>query len=128
MTVPVLMVSLLAIAVLGLIAHPLLSPTEEWDRAGAHGALTALARKRDRLLRVIKDLEFEHQAGLLSDEEFTRLRLDFKRRALQAMSELERARAARVRHLGQGRRSVAPSMLRRVESLLAARKEGKEAT
>jgi len=45
--------------------------------------------EKDALLRQIKDLEFEHAVGKISDDDFAVLNTDVRERARRLLSELE---------------------------------------
>ena len=124
MLIPMLL-TLIALAVLGVLMYPLLGPPETWDFDQAEGFLTTLTLRRDRILRALKDIEFERDAGGLSDEEYYPLRQDLKRRAIRAMKELDRVRASRMRNLHRSHAAVSPSLARQVEALVAKRKEAR---
>jgi hypothetical protein len=116
-----LMAILIGLAALSIIAFELLGPAEPWDLEEGSGILSRLRKRRERLLRAIKDLEFEHQAGGLSEEEFRRLRNDFKARAVEATRDLERVRKTRLRSLaGRRRGGPTPAERRRIEELVKA--------
>ena len=122
MLIPML-ITLISLALIGLFLYRLLSPREIWDFDQAEGALTAHQKRRDGTLSALKDIEYEHEAGTLRDEEFFPLRQDLKRQAVAAMKDLDRVRAARLRGLNRRPTSVSPSLRRRVEALVSKRKE-----
>lgn len=115
--------SLISLAILGVFLYHILGPREVWDFDQVEGHLTTLRKRQDRLLRTLKDLEYERELGNLSDEEFYRLRHDFKRRAIDAMREMDRARGARLRRLSRQRATAPPSLRRQVEALVVERKK-----
>ena len=93
---------LLAVAcavVVGLpfLRRPGLSAAE--DRLGEPDALERrrleLAEERDRALSALKELEFDHRTGKVSDEDYRELVGPLRRRAAEALRALEpRARDA----------------------------------
>ena len=111
------------VVVSGLLLLTLRRPKEIWDLHEGEGLLSRLKKRRERLLRALKDLENEREAGVLSDEEFVSLRRKYKRRAIIASRELDRVRRSRLRMLSSGDGSLSPSRRRRVESLVKQRKE-----
>lgn len=115
-------VVLISLAIAGVLLYHLLGPREFWDYDTAEGFLSSLQRRRDRLVRALRDVEYEYELSTISDEEFHQLRRDLKRRAVVAMKELDRAREARMRRLARPR-AVSPSLRRRIESLVKERKE-----
>jgi hypothetical protein len=114
---------LIGLAILALLLYTILGPREAWDLDQSQGLLTRLRRRRDRLLRALKDLDFERETGTLSEPEFHRLRADFRQRAVEALKDLDRARGARIRRLARGRRGLPPSVVKKVEQLVQERKE-----
>ena len=89
--VAVLMLMLAAIAV---VAWPLLNSAKA--PAAADGELSPeleeLASQRDTAYRAIKELEFEHQLGNLSREDYQALRERYRTEAAGILRQLERAR------------------------------------
>jgi len=93
---------LLAVACVVLVALPFLrrpglSAAE--DRLGEPDALERrrleLAEERDRALSALKELEFDHRTGKVSDEDYRELVGPLRRRAAEALRALEpRARDA----------------------------------
>jgi hypothetical protein len=95
---------LLAIACVLVVALPFLRrpglPAAE-DRLGEPDALERrrleLAEERDRALAALKELEFDHRTGKVSDEDYRMLVGPLRRRAAEALRALEpRAREAKV--------------------------------
>ena len=93
---------LLAVACVVLVALPFLrrpglSAAE--DRLGEPDALERrrleLAEERDRALSALKELEFDHRTGKVSDEDYRELVGPLRRRAAEALRAVEpRARDA----------------------------------
>lgn len=50
-----------------------------------------LKDEKDKLLQALKEIEFDHRTGKLSDEDFQSLRADYRRRAIEALERLEKA-------------------------------------
>ena len=112
---------LIGLAALSIIAFELLGTSEPWDLEEGTGVLAALRKRRERLLRAIKDLELEHERRAISDEEFQRLRNEYKARAVAATRDLDRARKSRLRSLaGRRRGEILPAERRRIEELVKA--------
>src|SRR6266536_6075048 len=60
----------------------------------------ALAEERDRALAALKELEFDHRTGKISDDDYRSLVGPLRRRAAEALRALEpRAEGARERDL-----------------------------
>jgi len=117
------LIMLISLALLAIFLYHLLGPRDVWDFDQAEGFLTGLQKRRDRILRALKDIEFERETGTLQEGEFFRLRHEFKRQAIEAMKELDRARSVRMRYLTGDRAATDASLRRRVEALVKERKE-----
>jgi hypothetical protein len=87
---------LLAVACVFVVALPFLRrpglPVAE-DRLGEPDALERrrleLAEERDRALAALKELEFDHRTGKVSDEDYRALVGPLRRRAAEALRALE---------------------------------------
>lgn len=94
MTVALVLAALLAVAVVVAVAGPFLrEPTAENDRLDERSPLEqrqlALAEERDRALAALKELEFDHRTGKVSDEDYRALLGPLRRRAAEALRALE---------------------------------------
>src|SRR5580765_299110 len=84
----------LAVACVLLVARPFLrDPAPEDDRLDApepqEELRVALAEERDRALGALKELEFDHRTGKISDEDYRELVGPLRRRAADALRALE---------------------------------------
>lgn len=52
--------------------------------------LADLLARKDSALRALKDLEFDHQIGKISDEDFTRLNYRLSQQAMRLLQQVER--------------------------------------
>jgi hypothetical protein len=98
--------ALLAVAAVLFVARPFLrEPEARSDRLSEPDELDrrrlALLEERDRALDALRELEFDHRTGKLSDDDYRTLVGPLRRRAAQATRALEprgegreRARAA----------------------------------
>jgi hypothetical protein len=82
--------ALLAIGAVVLVAAPFLrEPAPADDRLVAPDAAQrrrlALAEERDRALAALKELEFDHRTGKVSDEDYRELVVDLRRRAAETL-------------------------------------------
>lgn len=109
-------------SVLGL---SLFGEREVWDLDDSEGVLGTLKKRRERLLRSIKDLEAEFESGALSREEFNTLRYEYKRRTIVASKALDAARRSRLRKINKvGSRATTGAAERsRIEALVESRKK-----
>jgi hypothetical protein len=85
---------LLAVACVLLVAVPFLrNPRLENDRldepAEREQERIALAEERDRALAALKELEFDHRTGKVSDEDYRAQIGPMRRRAAEALRALE---------------------------------------
>jgi hypothetical protein len=101
--VALLLGALLAVAAVLLAARPFLrEPQPRDDRLEARGELEQrrleLAEERDRALAALKELEFDHRTGKVSDDDYRAAVGPLRRRAAEALRALEpRAEAGRER-------------------------------
>jgi len=84
----------LAIACVALVALPFLrEPAAADDRLAGPDELEqrrlALAEERDRALAALKELEFDHRTGKVSDEDYRNLVGPLRRRAAEALRALD---------------------------------------
>lgn len=107
MTLALLLAALLAVAAVVWVARPFLLDPEPVDdelpRPDAERL--ALLEARDRALAALKQLEFDHRTGTISDEDYRALVGPLRREAADALRALDReAKAAappkEVAHVG----------------------------
>jgi hypothetical protein len=98
---------LLAVAAVLVVALPFLRRpglTAAEDRLGEPDELERrrleLAEERDRALAALKELEFDHRTGKVSDEDYRELVGPLRRRAAEALRALEPAAKPPVRASG----------------------------
>ena len=96
MTVALVLVAIVAVAAVLLVAVPFLrdpAPDEDSLREPSRAARRALelAEERDRALSALKELEFDHRTGKLSDADYRELVGAYRRRAAAALHGLEPA-------------------------------------
>jgi hypothetical protein len=92
MTVALVLAAILAVAVVVLVAAPFLrepAPAEDVIREPKGKRALALAEERDRALSALKELEFDHRTGKLSDRDYRELVGAYRRRAAATLQELE---------------------------------------
>ena len=94
MTAALVLAGVVAVAAVLLVAVPFLREPAPVDdalrepREANKGAL-ALAEERDRALSALKELEFDHRTGKLSDADYRELVGTYRRRAAAALRSLE---------------------------------------
>ena len=90
--------ALLAVAAVWFVARPFLrspareEPLAEPDRAEQERL--ALEERRDRALAALKELEFDHRTGKVSDEDYRALVAELRRDAAEALRALDPAEPA----------------------------------
>ena len=89
-----MLAAVLAIACVLFVARPFLrEPAPADDRLGEPGPLgrrsLALEEERDRALAALKELEFDHRTGKVSDEDYAQLLGPLRRQAAAALGALE---------------------------------------
>ena len=94
MTAALVIAALLAAVAVVLVAAPFLREPEPGDDALEHrGALDArrleLSEERDRALLALRELEFDHRTGKISDDDYRTLVGEYRRRAAAALRALE---------------------------------------
>jgi hypothetical protein len=99
--------AVLACACVLYVALPFLrEPDPVEDRLDEPGALEKraleLAEERDRALAALKELEFDHRTGKVSDEDYRELVGPLRRRVAEALRALEPTAQPSVRETGPG--------------------------
>jgi hypothetical protein len=93
-----LVVGLAAAAVVVLVAAPLLrrgGGSERMDAiAPEQRRRLALREERDAALAALRDLEFDHRTGKISDEDYRPLVAEYRRRVAAALQALDPERPA----------------------------------
>jgi hypothetical protein len=95
-TLALILGALLAAGCVVFVARPFLrEPAPRRDRlddlSDAERRTLALAEERDRALGALKELEFDHRTGKVSDEDYRALVGPLRTRALAALRALEPA-------------------------------------
>jgi hypothetical protein len=99
--------ALLAVGCVLLVARPFLrEPAPKDDRLAEPGSQEqeriALEEERDRALAALKELEFDHRTGKVSDEDYRAQVGPMRRRAAELLRALEPARELQERvHAGR---------------------------
>jgi hypothetical protein len=93
-TLALVLAALLAIVCVVYVARPFLrEPAPANDRLDEAGELerraVELAEERDRALAALKELEFDHRTGKISDEDYRSLVGPLRARAAEALRALE---------------------------------------
>jgi hypothetical protein len=62
--------ALLAVAAVAFVARPFLRPAEAREEPGPDPERVRLLDERDRALAALKELEFDHRTGKISDDDY----------------------------------------------------------
>jgi hypothetical protein len=93
LTAALVLGALLAVAAVWFVARPFLRSSageERLDDPGeAERGRLALEEERDRALAALKELEFDHRTGKVSDEDYRRLVGELRRAAADALRALD---------------------------------------
>ena len=103
MTLALVLGAVLAVAAVVVVARPFLrEPAAADDVLDEPGELErkrlSLVEERDRALLALKELEFDHRTGKISDEDYRRLVGPLRRRAAETLRALEPRAEARHAH------------------------------
>jgi hypothetical protein len=107
MTAAIAIGGLLAIGAILYVALPFLREPEAQDDRLAEPSAAArrrleLAEERDRTLSALKELEFDHRTGKVSDEDYRALVGPLRRQAAEALRALEPPEGAPREHATTG--------------------------
>ena len=102
MTLALLLAAALAVACVVVVALPFIREPEpesdELDELGAEERLRLeLLEDRDRALHALKELEFDHRTGKVSDEDYRAQVGPLRRRAAETLRALEPRAAGKER-------------------------------
>jgi hypothetical protein len=108
MTLALVLGALLAVIAVVFVARPFLrEPAPASDRLDEPGELERrrleLVEERDRVLAALKELEFDHRTGKVTDEDYRVQVGPLRRRAADALRALEPRAEARHERIGSGR-------------------------
>jgi hypothetical protein len=93
MAIAVIVLLVLAVGVVALVAWPLIRErTVEMTAPDARRL--ALLERRDAALQALQELDLDHQAGKLTDEDAERERRTLRDEAVAALAELESLEAS----------------------------------
>ena len=85
MSIEVVLAAVLAAAVVVIVAVPFLRADEPPPAVEPGQDTLAAAEERDRALAELKELEFDHRTGKITDEDYRALVQPLRRRAAQAL-------------------------------------------
>jgi hypothetical protein len=103
MTIALVIAGVVAVLCVVFVARPFLrepSASDEADRIVEPGPRgeerLALAEERDRALAALKELEFDHRTGKVSDEDYRELVVSLRQAAAAALQALDQGRDDRA--------------------------------
>ena len=107
MTLALALAALLAVACVVAVALPFLKEPEPVSDAldeldPAERRRLELVEARDRALAGLKELEFDHRTGTISDEDYRALVGSLRREAASALQKLEQERTEDVEQVVEG--------------------------
>jgi len=108
MTLALVLGALVAVAAVVLVARPFLrDPDPEADLLDEPGPLARrrleLAEERDRALAALKELEFDHRTGKVTDDDYRAQVGPLRRRAAAALRAVDPRAEARHERIPSGR-------------------------
>jgi hypothetical protein len=89
LTAALVLGALLAVAAVAFVARPLLRPGAEELLPEPEQQGLALAEERDRALAALKELEFDHRTGKVSDDDYRTLVGELRNAAADALRALD---------------------------------------
>jgi hypothetical protein len=100
-TAAIILAAVLAVAAVLWVARPFLRPTDEGEEGPSVGDAAGeqrlrLLEERDRALGALKELEFDHRTGKISDADYRELVGPLRHEAAEAIAALEAGAAGRA--------------------------------
>jgi hypothetical protein len=89
LTAALVLGALLAVAAVWFVARPFLSRGDDPAPVEPAPERLALEEERDRALAALKELEFDHRTGKISDEDYRDLVGELRGRAADALKALD---------------------------------------
>ena len=91
------LLALISFLIITIMVQAALGPKEPWDPDLEAGTLSILGRRKDKLLRILKDIDDEREMGSIEEAEYLQLRRSYKAKAVVALREFARVRETRLR-------------------------------
>ena len=121
------LLALISFLIITIMIQAALGPKEPWDPDLEAGALSILGRRKDKLLRILKDLDDEREMGSIEEAEYLHLRRGYKAKAAVALREFDRVRETRLRKLKTGEIHVSTGIRNRIDDMVSQRKDKSDA-
>ncbi len=92
-------IALMIVAAVAIVVWPYFNPVSDPDivPSGSNPALENLVTQRDATYAAIKDLEFDHTMGKLSDSDYKGMRAKYETKAVAILQELDGLKKAQPR-------------------------------
>ena len=117
------LLALISFLIIAIMVQAALGPKEPWDPDLAAGPLSILGRRKDKLLRILKDIDDEREMGSIEEAEYLQLRRSYKAKAVVALREFDRVRETRLRKLKTGEIPVSAGIRDRIDDMVSQRKD-----
>lgn len=121
------LLALISFLIITIMVQAALGPKEPWDPDLEAGTLSILGRRKDKLLRILKDLDDEREMGSIEEAEYLHLRRSYKGKAAVALREFDRVRETRLRKLKTGEIHVSTGIRNRIDDMVSQRKDKSDA-
>ena len=117
------LLALISFLIVAIMVQAAVGPKEPWDPDLEAGTLSILGQRKDKLLRILKDLDDEREMGSIEEAEYLQLRRNYKATAVVALREFDRVRETRLRKLKTGENPVSTGIRDRIDDMVSQRKE-----
>ena len=117
------LLALISFLIVAIMIQAAVGPKEPWDPDLEAGTLSILGQRKDKLLRILKDLDDEREMGSIEEAEYLQLRRNYKAKAVVALREFDRVRETRLRKLKTGEIPVSTGIRDRIDDMVSQRKE-----
>jgi len=121
--ISIALLALISFLIISIMVQAALGPKEPWDPDLEAGTLSILGRRKDKLLRILKDLDDEREMGSIEEAEYLQLRRSYKAKAVIALREFDRVRETRLRKLKTGEIHVSAGVRGRIDDMVSQRKD-----
>ena len=117
------LLALISFLIVAIMIQAAVGPKEARDPDLEAGTLSILGQRKDKLLRILKDLDDEREMGSIEEAEYLQLRRNYKAKAVVALREFDRVRETRLRNLKTGEIPVSTGIRDRIDDMVSQRKE-----
>lgn len=92
----VIIIVILCFTSLAFIASPFISGRVEWTERSANKKLEKAMSQKEIYYQAIKDVDFEHAEGKLTEKDYHELRDYYKEKAIQTVKEINSLQSAEL--------------------------------